>query len=85
MKRNLSEKSRPVSHIALSDGLAAVSVFIEPVSTQFTPPAEGLYHSRGAINIYTRTVADNVITTVGEVPPATVMQIGNSVTSHNTD
>jgi sigma-E factor negative regulatory protein RseB len=85
MKRNLSEKSRPVSHIALSDGLAAVSVFIEPVSAQFTPPAEGLYHGRGAINIYTRTAADNVITTIGEVPPATVMQIGNSVSSHKTD
>lgn len=80
MKRNLSGKSKPVGHIALSDGLAAVSVFIEPVSKDLAPPAEGLYHSRGAINIYTRTVADNVITTVGEVPPATVMQIGNSVT-----
>ena len=31
MKRNLSGKSMPVNHIALSDGLAAVSVFIEPV------------------------------------------------------
>ncbi|SEO68130.1 MucB/RseB C-terminal domain-containing protein [Nitrosovibrio sp. Nv6] len=82
MKRNLSGKSGPVGHIALSDGLAAVSVFIEPVSKDIPPPAEGLYHSRGAINIYSRTAADNVITTVGEVPPATVMQIGNSVTNH---
>lgn len=81
MKRNLSDKSRPVSHIALSDGLAAVSVFIEPMSKKISRPGEGLYHSRGAINIYTRTVADNMVTTVGEVPPATVMQIGNSVTS----
>ena len=82
MKRNLSGKSMPVNHIALSDGLAAISVFIEPVSGQASPPVEGLYHSRGAINIYTRTVADNIVTTVGEVPPATVMQIGDSVVSH---
>ena len=80
MKRNLSGKSRPVGHIALSDGLAAVSVFIEPISADAPAPAEGLYHGRGAINIYTRTVGENTVTTVGEVPPATVMQIGNSVT-----
>ena len=82
MKRNLSGKSMPVSHIALSDGIAAVSVFIEPASGQASPPVEGLYHSRGAINIYTRTLKDNIVTTVGEVPPATVMQIGDSVVSH---
>ncbi|MGH8685532.1 MAG: MucB/RseB C-terminal domain-containing protein [Nitrosospira sp.] len=82
MKRNLSAKSSPVSHIALSDGLAAVSVFIEPVSKHSFPPVEGFSSSQGAINIYTRTVADNVVTTVGEVPPATVMQIGNSVINH---
>jgi len=81
MKRNLSGKSRPVAHIALSDGLAAVSVFIEPISGGASSPTEGLYHSRGAINIYTRTLGDNTVTAIGEVPPATVMQIGNSVTS----
>ena len=82
MKRNLSGKSMLVNHIALSDGLAAVSVFIEPVAGQVSPQVEGLYHSRGAINIYTRTVTDNIVTTVGEVPPDTVMQIGDSVVSH---
>ena len=82
MKRNLSGKPMPVGHIALSDGLAAVSVFIEPVSGQVSPPVEGLYRSRGAINIYSRTVADNIVTAVGEVPPATVMQIGDSVINH---
>ena len=85
MKRNLSGKSTPVSHIALSDGLAAVSVFIEPISKHGSPPGEGLYQGRGAIYIYTRTVSDNSVTTVGEVPPATVIQIGNSVTSQKVD
>ena len=41
MKRNLSGKSTPVSHIALSDGLAAVSVFIEPVSKDSRPLMTG--------------------------------------------
>ncbi|MDQ3185503.1 MAG: MucB/RseB C-terminal domain-containing protein [Pseudomonadota bacterium] len=82
MKRNLSGKSMPVSHIALSDGLAAVSVFIEPVSKHSFPPIEGFSPSQGAMSIYTRTVGDTIVTTVGEVPPDTVMQIGNSVVSH---
>src|SRR5690348_2585868 len=85
MKRNLSGKMAPVNHIALSDGLAAVSVFIEPISKHASPPGEGLYHGRGAINIYTRTVADNTVTAIGEVPAATVMQIGNSVTQLKAD
>ncbi len=82
MKRNLSGKSTPIGHIALSDGLAAVSVFIEPMEKNSPPPAQGLFPGYGAINIYARIVADNMVTTVGEVPPATVMQIGNSVINY---
>jgi sigma-E factor negative regulatory protein RseB len=82
MKRNLSGKPTPVRHIALSDGLAAVSVFIEPMEKNSPPPAQGLFPGYGAINIYARIVADNMVTTVGEVPPATVMQIGNSVINY---
>ncbi|MEK6707923.1 MAG: MucB/RseB C-terminal domain-containing protein [Pseudomonadota bacterium] len=82
MKRTLSGKSTPVGHIALSDGLAAVSVFIEPVEKNSPPPVQGLSSGYGAINIYIRIVADNMVTTVGEVPPATVMQIGNSVINY---
>ena len=79
MKRNLSGKSVQVGHIALSDGLAAVSIFIEPMAKNTSLAAQGLSPSQGAINIYTRTVAGNLVTVVGEAPSATVMQIGNSV------
>ncbi len=82
MRRNLSGKSTPVGHIALSDGLAAVSVFIEPMEKGSSPPVQGLAPGYGAINIYTRTVADAMVTTVGEVPPAAVIQIGNSVINY---
>lgn len=82
MKRTLSGKSTPVGHIALSDGLAAVSVFIEPVEKNSVPPVQGLSPGYGAINIYTRIVADNMVTTVGEIPPAAVIQIGNSVINY---
>ena len=34
---------------------------------------------QGAVNIYTRTVSDHMVTVLGEAPAATVMQIANSL------
>lgn len=82
VKRSLSGESTPVGHISLSDGLAAVSVFIEPADKSGSQPIRKSFPRQGAINIYTRTVGGNMVTTIGEVPPATVMQIGNSVVNH---
>lgn len=82
VKRSLAGKSTSVGHIALSDGLAAVSVFIEPAEESDFQPVQKSYPRQGAINIYTRTVGSNMVTTIGEVPPATVMQIGNSVVNY---
>jgi sigma-E factor negative regulatory protein RseB len=82
VKRSFSGKSTPVGHITLSDGLAAVSVFIRPVTKNDPLEARESYPQQGAINIYTRKVGENMVTTIGEVPPATVMQIGNSVKNY---
>lgn len=79
MKRNLAEKPTLIDHIALSDGLATVSVFIEPITQDALAPLPGFFTSRGAINIYVRTLNDNKITTVGEVPLETIKLIGDSV------
>ncbi|MCC7549442.1 MAG: MucB/RseB C-terminal domain-containing protein [Burkholderiales bacterium] len=65
-----------VSHLVFSDGLAAVSVFIEPMPSAKIVP--GLSH-QGAVSIYTRPLSDKLITVLGETPPVTVMQIANSV------
>jgi sigma-E factor negative regulatory protein RseB len=76
MKRNMAGKTAPVSHLVFSDGLAAISVFIEPL-----PPGKvvnpGVFQ-HGAINVYTRQAGDQLITVLGEAPAATVTQIGNS-------
>ena len=77
VKRMISGKPAPISHIVYSDGLAAVSVFIEPLASR-AKPLNGL-SKRGALNIYTKPVAEYQITVLGEAPPMTVMQIGNSV------
>jgi sigma-E factor negative regulatory protein RseB len=78
-KRNLTEKSTVVDHITLSDGLATVSIFIEPIIKDDPVPTPGSFTNRGAINIYVRTFGNNKITTVGEVPMETIKLIGDSV------
>jgi sigma-E factor negative regulatory protein RseB len=76
LKRRMGE-SRPVGQLVYSDGLAAVSVFIEPLGAgRATVP--GLA-SLGAIHIYTREVANHRITVVGEAPAASVERIANAV------
>lgn len=76
MKRTIAGRAVMVSHIVYSDGLAAVSVFIEPLPKVLI--AHHLSH-QGAVNIFTRPVADYMVTVLGEAPAATVMQIANSL------
>lgn len=76
MKRTIAGRAIMVSHIVYSDGLAAVSVFIEPLPKVLI--AHHLSH-QGAVNIFTRPVADYMVTVLGEAPAATVMQIANSL------
>ena len=76
LKRSIAGRAGMVSHIVYSDGLAAVSVFIEPLPKARI--AQHLSH-QGAVNIYTRPVSDFMVTVLGEAPAATVMQIANSL------
>ena len=80
LKRRLG-KSRPVGQMVYSDGLAAVSVFIEPLEARRDPVRTGL-SSMGAIHIYTREVANHRVTVVGEAPAASVQRIADSVEFH---
>jgi len=78
MKRKMPGKEMPVQHLVFSDGLAMVSVFIEPAAAG-GKPLQAVVTRQGVIHVYTRMVADHQITVLGEVPAHTVMQIGNSV------
>jgi sigma-E factor negative regulatory protein RseB len=80
LKRRLGE-SRPVGQMVYSDGLAAVSVFIEPLEGRRDPVRTGLA-SMGAINIYTREVANHMVTVVGEAPALSVQRIADAVEFH---
>lgn len=75
--RQLGE-SRPVGQVVYSDGLAAVSVFIEPLAGRAEPPRPGL-SKMGAIHIYTREVASHIVTVVGEAPAASVQRVAQTV------
>lgn len=80
VKRQLRQSQR-VSQIVYSDGLAAVSVFIEPLELRREPVQPGM-SSMGAVNIFTRELANHVVTVVGEAPPKTVRQIADTVEYH---
>lgn len=76
-RRLMSASKRPVQHIALSDGLASVSVFISKVDLpQYVYQGA---HSKGVINAYIRNLNQHRITVVGEVPGKVVEMIGSSV------
>jgi sigma-E factor negative regulatory protein RseB len=66
---------REVSQIVFSDGLAAISVFIEPGTQSRT---EGSMQ-QGAMNIIGKRQGDFWLTIVGEVPSAAIKQVANSI------
>jgi len=75
--RKLSE-SRPVGQMVYSDGMAAVSVFIEPMAGRSEAVRPGL-SSLGAFHIFTREVANHIVTVVGEAPAASVQRMASQV------
>lgn len=72
---NPHPSQREVSQIVFSDGLAAISVFIEPGAQSRT---EGSIQ-QGAMNIIGKRYGDFWLTIVGEVPYAAIKQVANSV------
>lgn len=67
-----------VNQMVLSDGLAAISVFIEPYDGQrgYHPP-HGMAQ-RGSITVYGTRIADYWLTAMGEVPAATLEQLAKT-------
>lgn len=75
--RPMHGKHASVTQLVFSDGLSAISVFIEPADAD-EDDNEGLT-SRGAVNLYHKVVDKHLYNVVGEVPPKTVMQVLDSI------
>lgn len=69
--------SAPVRHLVYSDGLASVSVFIQPQAPGKTP-AVGSGRA-GVASAYTTIVHGHHVTVVGEVPPDTLRYIATGL------
>ncbi|MEO7744530.1 MAG: MucB/RseB C-terminal domain-containing protein [Usitatibacter sp.] len=77
LKRTLPGRAQPVSQIVLTDGLASVSVFVEP---NVTPGRIAESSSEdGTTTFYVRPMGENLVTVLGEVPLATAQQVGRSL------
>lgn len=71
----VSEDDEPLVHVLFSDGLANVSVFIEPAKGSI--PAS--YSRVGSSNSFSTQIEGHQVTAVGEVPPRTVERIASSM------
>jgi sigma-E factor negative regulatory protein RseB len=72
-----AESGTSAMQVVFSDGLATLSVFIEPGAgdTQVHDDVR----TQGPVSAFARRVGDTLVTVIGEVPPKTVRQVANSV------
>jgi sigma-E factor negative regulatory protein RseB len=75
--RTVQGKNHPVTHVTLSDGLASVSLFIEPIAQG--EKAKTGYLKFGHTNFYSTSNNGYLVTAVGEVPETAVSCIANAV------
>lgn len=76
LRRSMVGKKGTVSHLVFSDGLAAVSIFIEPGAA---PDAKPVLRHQGAVHIYSRVISGHTVTVLGETPAETVLRFARSL------
>jgi sigma-E factor negative regulatory protein RseB len=77
LRRNMPGRPAPVSQMVYTDGLATLSIFVEPNATP--PRAAEAASEDGTTAFFVRPVGDHVVSVLGEIPPATAQQIARSV------
>lgn len=78
LRRTLPGRPHPVSQLIFSDGLASLSVFVEPNGAP-TRTREASSKD-GTTTFFARPMGDQLVTVLGEVPLATAEQVAASVT-----
>jgi sigma-E factor negative regulatory protein RseB len=77
IKRTMPGRSQPVSQLVYTDGVASVSVFVEPNTAPVRTTEAAT--EEGTTTFFVRPMGDQVVTVLGEVPLPTAQQIGRSV------
>lgn len=77
MKRQVRPDGPEGVHFVFSDGLAAVSVFIEPLSGGTKP--EGSLYSMGAITVFKRQLGNQQVVVMGDVPPVALQRFAEGI------
>lgn len=79
MKR-VAQADRPECvHMVFSDGLVAISVFIEAASQDSQPESGPGAEKLGALNVYRRVLGKHLVVLMGEVPLPTLRKLGDSI------
>lgn len=81
VRRAMPGRPNLVDQIVLSDGLASLSIFIEPLPAgkQVRETAS----EAGCSSVYTNTIGNRMITVLGEVPVGTAQQVGRNLKLSN--
>lgn len=69
------KRGKQVKQLVITDGLAAISVFIEPYDADGDAALANGPVSTGAMNIFRTRIGDHWLTALGEVPAETVRDI----------
>jgi len=77
MRRQAQSGSPESFHVVFSDGLAAISIFIESLPQKH----ELGMLSMGAINVYRRVAGKYLLVLMGEVPQGTLKKLGDGIES----
>lgn len=76
MKRQAGAESAESLHVVFSDGLATISVFIEPGGATGEQETTA---TLGPVNVYRRQVDEHRVVVMGEVPAIAVRRLGEGI------
>lgn len=78
MKRVARPDGPETTHMVFTDGLAAISVFIEPPTAGKARSEAGAF-TMGAVNVYRRNIGDFQLTAMGDVPLNTLKRFADGI------
>lgn len=79
MKRQWTTDQAESLHILFSDGLASISIFIEPAAAKDDGVKDEGIARLGALNVYRRNIEGYRVIVMGEVPAITVRRLGDGI------